>query len=346
MRADEGHQPTALVTAPLRGVGLGRIGRLFHLVMDSWIDASPLRMYSPEQLAERIKKEAASVVICEADLCSGPVFDQPIFAVVSTRGNPTNVDIDGATKAGIPVIKAPGRNADAVAELTVGLLIAASRRILPADRDVRECEVFRDGTIPYQRFRAWQVAGKTFGIVGMGAVGRATRWRMQGLGLEVIAYDPFSDEATHTLEELIKRSDIISMHAPLTPETDRMIGREQFDAMRQGAIFINTARAQLHDENALVDALRSGRLAAAALDHFEGEMLEKGHPLASMDNVVLTPHIGGATYDTETNHTTMVADGLEQLLAGKIPGNLANPEVLDSPAYRIVSSPQTRIGLH
>ncbi|MHB8262862.1 MAG: NAD(P)-dependent oxidoreductase [Acidimicrobiales bacterium] len=345
MRADKGHQPKALVTAPLRGEGLERLGRLFDLVIDPWIDTTPLRLYSPEQLAARIEKEDASVVICEADLCSGPVFDQPLSAIASTRGNPTNVDIDGATEAGIPVIKAPGRNADAVAELTVGLLIAATRKVIAADRDVRECEVFRDGTIPYQRFRAWQVAGKTFGIVGMGAVGKATKWRMEGLGLEVIAYDPFSDKATSALEELIERSDVISMHAPLTPETDHMIGREQFDKMRQGAIFINTARAQLHDNSALIDALRSGKLAAAALDHFEGEMLEKGHPLASMDNVVLTPHIGGATYDTETNHTTMVADGLEQLLAGKVPGNLANPEVLDSQACRIASSTVPNIGI-
>jgi D-3-phosphoglycerate dehydrogenase len=346
LKGNAGNRQRALVTAPLRGEGLERLGKLFDLVMDPWIDATPLRIYSPEQLAERIEKESATVVICEADLCSGPVFDQPILAIASTRGNPTNVDIDGATKAGIPVIRAPGRNADAVAELTVGLLIAATRRIVSADRDVRECQIFRDGTIPYQRFRAWQVAGRTFGIIGLGAVGKATKWRMEGLGLEVIAYDPYSDEATCTLEELIERSDIISMHTPLAPGTDHMIGSEQFNAMRQGAIFINTARARLHDEAALVEALKSGHLGAAALDHFEGEMLPDGHPLISMDNVVLTPHIGGATYDTETNHTTMIADGLERLLAGKVPGNLANPKVHDSPAYRIASSSETTGGFH
>ncbi len=318
----------ALATSPLRGDGLDRLNTMFDMIIDPWIEAEPLRIYSPEQLADRLTKEDAGVLICEADICSGPVFDLPLFAIASTRGDPTNIDIEGATKAGVPVIRAPGRNADGVAELTVGLLVAATRRIIPADSDVRSGNIFRDGTIPYQRFRAWEIAGKTIGLVGLGAVGRATRWRMAGLGLEVIAYDPNADESTASLEELIERSDIISMHAPMTPETFAMMSCEQFSRMRDGSIYINTARAALHDENALIESLQSGKISAAALDHFEGEMLAEGHPLIGMSNVVLTPHIGGATYDTETNHTTMIADGLEQLMSGEAPANLCNPEVI------------------
>src|SRR5690606_2023127 len=108
-----------------------------------------------------------------ADQCSGPVLDLPLEAIGSTRGDPTNVDLDGATRRGIPVLRAPGRNADAVAELTIGLLLAVTRHLLAADRDVRDGQVFRDGTLPYQRFRAWQLAGRTVGVVGLGAVGRA-----------------------------------------------------------------------------------------------------------------------------------------------------------------------------
>ncbi len=329
MKPEESGKLRALATSPLRGDGLNRLNAMFDMIIDPWIEAEPLRMYSPEQLADRLVKEDASVLICEADLCSGPVFDLPLVAIASTRGNPTNVDIEGATKAGIPVITAPGRNADGVAELTVGLLVAATRRIVTADSDVRTGNVFRDGTIPYQRFRAWEIAGKTIGLIGLGAVGRATRWRMAGLGLDVIAYDPNSDESTKSLEELIERSDIISMHAPMTPDTFAMISYEQFSKMRDGSIYINTARAALHDENALIESLQSGKLSAAALDHFEGEMLAEGHPLTKMDNVVLTPHIGGATYDTETNHTTMIADGLEKLMSGAIPTNICNPEAIE-----------------
>ncbi len=240
----------------------------------------------------------------------------------------SNVDVAAATARGIPVLRAPGRNADAVAELTVALLFAVNRGVVRADRDVRESEIYRDGTIPYQRFRAWQLAGRTAGLVGLGAVGRATRWRLEGLGMRVIAHDPYADDATHSLDDLLAEADVVSMHAMVTPETQGMIGAEQFARMKDDAIYVNTARAMLHDTDALVRALESGTLGGAGLDHFEGEHLPTDHPLQSMSNVVLTPHIGGATYDTEANHSKLIADGLEQLLGGGKPDNLVNPEVL------------------
>jgi D-3-phosphoglycerate dehydrogenase len=236
--------------------------------------------------------------------------------------------VAGATAAGIPVLRAPGRNADAVAELALALLLAAARRVVPADRDVRAGQIYRDGTIPYQRFRSWELKGRTAGLVGLGAVGRALRWRLEGLGLKVLSYDPYAEDATSPLDELLQRSDVVSMHAVVTPETTGMIGADQFSRMKDGAIFLNTARAALHDDDALVAALRSGKVAAAGLDHFEGEMLAVDHPLVTMENVVLTPHIGGATYDTETNHSRLIAEDLARLLAGEPPLNIVNPEVL------------------
>jgi D-3-phosphoglycerate dehydrogenase len=279
-------------------------------------------------LAERAEQEGASIIVCEADRCAGPVFDLPLAAIGSTRGDPTNVDVSGATAAGIPVLRAPGRNADAVAELAVALLLAAARRVLPADRDVRSGQVYRDGTIPYQRYRSWELNGRTAGLVGLGSVGRALRWRLEGLGLRVLAYDPYAEDATSTLDELLEQSDVVSMHAVVTPETTGIIGAEQLSRMKDGVIFVNTARAALHDTDALVAALRSGKVAAAGLDHFEGEMLPVDHPLVSMDNVVLTPHVGGATFDTETNHSRLIADDLGRLLAGDPPLHIVNPEVL------------------
>jgi D-3-phosphoglycerate dehydrogenase len=318
----------ALVTAPFRGEGLAKLERLADVVYDPWIEQQPLRIYNSEQLAERIGGEGADVVIVESDSVKGPVLDLPLVAVGSCRGDPNNVDVATATARGIPVLRAPGRNADAVAELTIGLLLAVNRGIVRADRDVREGEIYRDGTIPYQRFRAWQLAGRTAGLVGLGAVGRATRWRLEGLGMRVIAHDPYADDATHSLDDLLAEADVVSMHAMVTPETEGMIGVEQFARMKDGAIYLNSARAMLHNTDALVAALESGRLAGAGLDHFEGEHLPTDHPLARMANVVLTPHIGGATYDTEANHSKLIADGLEQLLGGGKPDNLVNPEVL------------------
>jgi D-3-phosphoglycerate dehydrogenase / 2-oxoglutarate reductase len=316
------------VTAPLRGPGFDRLHELADVVYDPWIDQTPLRIYTAEQLAERASSENADVLVVESDSVGGPVFDLPLRAIASTRGDPNNVDVAGATSAGIPVLYTPGRNADAVAEMALALLFASTRHLVTADADVREGQVFRDGTIPYQRFRAWEVAGQTAGLVGLGAVARALRWRLKGLGLEVIACDPYNNEARHSLDELIALADIVSLHAPVTDETVGMIGASQFAGMRDGVVFLNTARAQLHDTDALVDALRSGKVAAAGLDHFVGEWLPTDHPLVSMPNVVLTPHIGGATWNTEARQAQIVADGLDALLSGRTPTHIVNPEVL------------------
>ncbi|WP_261880736.1 NAD(P)-dependent oxidoreductase [Mycobacterium marinum] len=324
-------RPRALVTAPLRGSGLDKLRQLVDVVYDPWIgelEGGPLRIYSAEQLAERITSESVDIVVVEADSASGAVLQLGLRAIFSTRGDPNNVDIAGATAAGIPVLNTPARNADAVAEMTVALLLASTRHLLTADADVRSGNIFRDGTIPYQRFRGWEIAGRTAGLVGLGAVGRATAWRLTGLGLRVIAHDPYCADARHGLAELLAESDIVSLHAPVTDDTVGMIGAQQFASMRDGAVFLNTARAQLHDTDALVQALRAGKVAAAGLDHFVGEWLPTDHPLASMANVVLTPHIGGATWNTEARQAQMVADGLQALLSGTRPTHILNPEVL------------------
>ena len=316
------------MTAPFRGPGVERLAAVADLVVDPWLDHRPLRLYGPDELAERIDAEGATIVVCEGDVVAGPVLDRPLVAIGSARGDPTNVDVAAATAAGIPVLHAPGRNADGVAELAVGLLLAATRHIVVADRDVRDGEVFRDSTIPYQRFRAWQLAGRTAGLVGLGAVGRAVRWRLEGLGMRVIAADPYAADATHDLDDLLAEADVVSVHAAVTPDTVGLIGRAQIERMRDGAVFLNTARAALHDLDALTEALVEGRLAAAGLDHFDGEVLDPAHPLAKLPNVVLTPHIGGATYDTEANHSALLADDLVRLLAGERPRHVVNPEVL------------------
>jgi D-3-phosphoglycerate dehydrogenase len=146
--------------------------------------------------------------------------------------------------------------------------------------------------------------------------------------MRVIAADPYSPDATHKLEDLLAEADVVSMHAAVTPDTLGLMSEERFARMPEGSVYLNTARAGLHDLDALTKTLQSGHLAAAALDHFEGESIATDHPLVSMPNVVLTPHIGGATYDTEANHTTLIAEGLAALLRGETPTNLANPEVL------------------
>ena len=279
----------ALVTAPLRGEGFDKLRQLADVVYDPWIDQTPLRIYTAEQLAERASAENADVLVVESDSVGGPVFELPLLAVASTRGDPNNVDIAGATAAGIPVLHTPGRNADAVAEMTIALLFAATRHVLTADADVRAGQVFRDGTLPYQRFRAWEIAGRTAGLVGLGAVARALRWRLTGAGRERHRLRPVQrggqPQPRRTARRGRRRLAARARHRRHRRDDRRRAVRG--DARRR--VFLNTARAQLHDTDALVDALRSGKVAAAGLDHFVGEWLPADHPLAAMPNVVLTP---------------------------------------------------------
>ena len=316
-----------LVTAPLRGAAFDELRGIADVVFDPWIEHTPIKLYGPDDFAARIRAEGADIVVCEADSCKGPVLELPLIAIASTRARPDNVDVDAATAAGIPVLRAPGRNADAVAEMTVALLMAVNRFVVAGDRDVRAGTMFGK-TLPYQRYRAWQVAGRTAGLVGFGAVGRAAKWRLEGLGMTVIASDPYAADATHSLNDLLDAADVVSMHAAVTPETLKMMGTDQFAAMQPGAIYLNTARAALHDTDALVAALESGHLGGAGLDHFDGEILPTDHPLTAMSNVVLTPHIGGATYDVERNQTAIVVADIKAILAGREPLHCANPEVL------------------
>ena len=323
-------RPRALVTAPFRGEGMETLQSLADVVYDPWIEQVPLRLYNGEKLAARIEAEGANLLIVESDSVKGPVFDLPLVCIGSCRGDPNNVDVAAATEAGIPVLRAPGRNADAVAEITIALMFAVNRWLVPADHDVRAGEVYAGGKIPYQRYRAWEICGQTAGIIGLGAVGRAAKWRFEGLGMRVLSYDPYNPDATHQsdLESMLAECDVVSNHAMVTPETEGIMGVAQFAAMKPRAVYINSARAMLHDTDALVAALLSGHVGGAGLDHFVGENLPTDHPLCAMPNVVLTPHIGGATYNTEANHSKIIADDVARILAGEKPVNCVNPEVL------------------
>ena len=324
-------RPAALVTASCRGPGLDLLRELCDVTYDPWIDQHPLRIWDGAKLAERVDELGATVLVCEADFVAGEVLERPLRVIGSTRGDPTNVDVAAATARGIPVLRTPGRNADGVAELTVALLFAVTPP--PAARAITTCAptpIFANGSIPYQRYRAWQISGRTAGLVGLGAVGRATRWRLEGLGMRVISYRPLlrARPPTTRWRRCWPRPTWCRCTPRRRPTRSGMMGAAQFAAMREGAYYVNSARGGLHDLDALVAALQSGHLAGAGLDHFDGEHLPEGHPLIAMTNVVLTPHIGGATYDTEVNHTAMIAEDIRRVLAGETPLHCVNPEVL------------------
>jgi D-3-phosphoglycerate dehydrogenase / 2-oxoglutarate reductase len=328
-----------LSLAPLAGPGLDALRSLGELELDPWNADRKIRLLPPPDLLARLG--GVEVLLVEADRVGADVIAEAgsLRIIGATRGDPVNIDLQAAAEAGIPVITAPGRNADAVAELTVGLVIAVTRGIVHSDDDVRAGRWYTEDGIAQQRFWARELTSLTVGLVGCGAVGRATGRRLAALGSRVIAFDPYADaDALHELDiepvdldTLLSTSDVISIHALVTDETKGMLGPEEIGRIKPGAYLVNAARYAIVQEEPMLEALRSGQLAGAAFDHFEGEFLPPDHPLISMPNVILTPHIGGSTEETVEHHTRWMADGVQALLDGREPPNVANPAAL--PAF-------------
>jgi D-3-phosphoglycerate dehydrogenase len=240
------------------------------------------------------------------------------------------VDVAAATARGIPVVNTPGKNAEAVAELTIAFALLLIRTVPQASRHLLEGGGFAESVFEGREFFGAEAPSLTLGLVGLGHVGREVARRARALGFTVLAYDPVppADPGAElvSMDELLTRSDIISVHARLTPENGRMFAREEFGRMRPGAYFINTAREGLVDEDALRQALERGQLGGAALDVLERTVGR--HPLLGLPNVFVTPHIGGATAETLARGARRAVAAVTDLLAGRVPANVVNPQVL------------------
>jgi phosphoglycerate dehydrogenase-like enzyme len=228
----------------------------------------------------------------------------PLRVVVKYGSGMDNIDVPAAENLGVRVSSTPGANARSVAELAVGLLLSLARNVVTHDRAVR------GGS--WGRITGIELAGKRLGIVGYGAIGREVARIAHGLEMEVVAHDPLVDDADVPLvplEEVYATCDAVSLHVPLTAETRGMVGVEELAAMKPTALLLNTARGGLVDEEALAEALRTGRLGGAALDGFAEEPLGDS-PLRGLDNVVLSPHAGAATLDAVRRTATRAVDQL------------------------------------
>lgn len=251
------------------------------------------------------------------------------------RGGPVNVDLAAATEAGVLVTFAPGRNAQAAAEFTIGLILAAMRRIPLTDAELKR-GVWRGDYYAWENVGV-ELDGTTVGLVGYGAIGRIVARILQAFGSTVIAYDPYADASalaadgviTVELETLLRRSSVVSLHARLTPETKHIIDERALGLLPHGAVLVNAARGGLLDYGPLPDMLRSGRLGALALDVYDVEPPPADWPLFSAPNVVVSPHLAGATTQTATRAADIVARDVADFVAGRIPAHVANPEVLD-----------------
>lgn len=307
------------VTRALPGGAIDRLGERHDVDLWPGEGAPP-----PDELAARARGCDALLTLL-TDRIDAPFIDAApqLRAIANYAVGTDNVDLDAATGAGIPVGNTPDVLTDATADLAFALLLAAARKLRGAEDAVRagRWPIWQPGA-----FLGHDVAGTTLGIVGFGRIGRAVARRAEGFGMEVL----HNARAGGTpLDELLGRSDYVSLHAPLTPETRGLIGPRELGLMKPTAMLVNTARGELVDTAALEQALREGTIAGAALDVTDPEPLPADHSLLGAPNLTVVPHIGSATAPTRARMADMAVDNLLAALAGERMPYPANPEVYD-----------------
>lgn len=273
----------------------------------------------PEELLAKL--EGAEVLITQFCPINKMVIDNcPDLKVIGVlRGGYENINIDYAKSKGITVFNTPGRNADAVADFTVGAIICEARNIARGHYGIKNGEWIREypnsGIIP-------DLPGRTVGLIGLGEIGRKTAQRLQGFDMTILAYDPYCKDFPEYVKQaglldIFKQSDFISIHARLTEENTHLVNGERLAKMKSNAYLINTSRAGLVDEKALYDALKNKKIAGAFLDVFEEEPPGKDHPLVTLENVTLTPHMAGGSNDAFLNSPVKLAAELVKHLQGE-----------------------------
>jgi D-3-phosphoglycerate dehydrogenase len=323
--------------------GLGRGNEIRYIQINEADRITPstpsekaIREFSgnPSQLARELKDEDILVVhaapVTDAVMAASP----NLKLICCARGGPVNIDVAEATKRGIPVVSSPGRNADAVADYVIGVMIIVARNLSGANNFLREKQKFDRSA--FQSFFGHELRGKTLGLIGYGNVGSKVAKRAQAFGMAILVYDPFIEKSkieapgikVAGLDELLSQSDFISVHAREAEENVNMIGKKQFDLMKRTAYFINSARGSLVDEGALIDALVAKRIAGAALDVVKNEPVSPDNPLVSMANVFITPHVAGASHEVPLRGAEILATQVERFIAGGRLEGVINPEVL------------------
>jgi D-3-phosphoglycerate dehydrogenase / 2-oxoglutarate reductase len=252
-----------------------------------------------------------------------------LLCVSSSGAGFDPVDVQACNRHGVLVVNQSGCNADSVAEHTLGLLLAVRHRIAESDRVMRAAAY-----TTREDLMGHEIRGLTMGLIGVGNIGRRVARLAQAFGMRVLGHDPYlsTEELERrgvepvSLEELVAQSDVVSVHCPRTPQTLNLFDAARFSAMREGAVFISTARGGIHDEAALAQALSSGHLLGAGLDVWTVEPPAQDNPLLTMANVVATYHTAGVTHEARRNAARMGAEQLLQVLNGQHPERLVNPE--------------------
>jgi len=323
-------KPRVYVTRELPERGLKKIMERFDT--EVWPEYGP----PPKQVIIEKARDADALVTLLSDKIDAEIFDAaPKLKIVAQMAvGFDNIDVEEATRRGIYVTNTPGVLTETTADFAWALLMAIARRVVEADRYVREGK-WKVGWHP-SMLLGRDVYGATLGIIGVGRIGSAVARRAKCFNMRILYYDvvrnPQIEKETGAtfvdLDTLLRESDFISVHVPLTKETYHLINAERLKFVKKTAYLINTSRGPVVDEKALYEALKEGRLAGAALDVFEQEPLPTDSPLLRLDNVILTPHIASASYETRSRMAEMVAENLIAFFEGKVPPNLVNPDVV------------------
>lgn len=299
------------------------------------------------ELEQKLREVNPEILIIDATPLTAEAVDSApaLQLILSTRGNPINIDLEHCRQQKLPVGNAPGRNANAVAEFTLALMLSIMRRIPEACRRLKDKEFTLAGSwkkaieantsdiiwshsqidmMPYHEFRAPELALKTVGLIGFGHIGQLVAKKCQALDVRVQAYDPYYTGKIPeyvtivSLEELAATSDIISLHAKENPETLGLVDSAFIRNMKDGAFVINTSRGKLIDRYALIQALQDGKLAGAALDVYDYEPLCADDPLLTTPNLICTPHIAGASRDVVYHHSQNVLENFRAFISGQL----------------------------
>jgi glyoxylate reductase len=320
-------RPRVYLTRRLPGRGVEDLTQ--RAEVEVWPGAS-----SPDPEALRAAASAADGLLCLlTDAVDAALLKAcPRLRVVSSCSvGVDHIDVAAATARGIPVGHTPGVLAETTADLAFALMLAAARRVVEADRWLRAGGWTWERRWDPEGFVGHDVHGATLGVIGLGAIGCAVARRARGFGMRVLGWTRSGRAAEGveavSLDGLLAASDFVSVHVALTPETQGLLDRAALARMKPGAVLINTARGGIVDEVALGEALRSGQLAAAALDVFEREPLDPASPLLDAPNLLLSPHIGSASIATRTRMADLAVENLIAGLEGRPLPRSVNPEV-------------------
>lgn len=306
-----------LVTAPYNEAGLLELQALFgETIYRSW--KAKGRAYNEAELIALLKESGAEGFITELDQVTEQVFlEVPDLKFVGVcRGMPSNVDVKAATNQDIPVFFTPARNAQAVAELFIGNLLTFLRHTIPSTEWLKQEKWDGDYLQAYLKFKGNEIAGKTIGMVGFGAVGQRIAAVLEGFQCTIQYYDPYveSDNPDHTrvsLDEVFSTSDVVSIHLPRTEETIGMINAHYLGLMKEDAILVNTSRAVVVEREALLHVLKEQKIRGAILDVFYQEPpRQDDYELIKLPNVLATPHLAGASYEVEDHHVSIMNQAL------------------------------------